>query len=328
MAGLSRRTLLKGALALPAAAALGGCAGTVVQAGDLSRLRILVPASPGGGWDTTSRELQRTIQREGIARNVQVFNVEGAGGIIGLGQLARENDDALLMTMGLVMLGAILTNESDTTLEDVTPIARLTGEQEVIVVPGDSPFETVADFVEAWAADPRGQPVAGGSAGGSDQILAGLVAQAAGIDPKLINYIPYSGGGESLAALLGGQVAAGISGVGEYAPQVASGDLKGLATSGTEPTKQLPDVPTLTDEGIDVELINWRGVMARPGMSEGARSDLTDLVAQAHDSDEWQDVLDTQGWDDEYLPGDEYGTFIEEEQDRVREILVSIGLVQ
>jgi putative tricarboxylic transport membrane protein len=328
MAELSRRTLLKGALAIPAGLVLGGCAGTVVQAGDLSRLRILVPASPGGGWDTTSRELQRTIQREGIARNVQVFNVEGAGGIIGLGQLARENDDALLMTMGLVMLGAVLTNESDTTLEDVTPIARLTGEQEIVVVPGDSPYQTVDDFVEAWLADPRGQPIAGGSAGGTDQILAGLMAQAVGVDPKQINYIPYSGGGESLAALLGGQVAAGISGVGEYAEQVNSGDLRALATSGTEPTEQLPDVPTLIDEGIDVELINWRGVMARPDMSEEARADLIDLVTQVHDSDQWEEVLETQGWDDEFLPGDEYGTFIADEQDRVREILVSIGLVQ
>jgi putative tricarboxylic transport membrane protein len=328
MAGLSRRSMLKGLLAIPAGAVVGGCAGTVVQTGDLSRLRILVPASPGGGWDTTSRELQRTIQREGIARNVQVFNVEGAGGIIGLGQLARESDDALLMTMGLVMLGAVLTNESPTTLEDVTPIARLTGEQEILVVPGDSPFETVADFVEAWLSDPRGQPIAGGSAGGTDQILAGLMAQAVGVDPKSINYIPYSGGGESLAALLGGQVAAGISGVGEYAEQVNSGDLRGLATSGTEPTQQLPDVPTLIDEGIDVELINWRGVMARPDMSEEARTDLIELVTDVHDSDQWADVLETQGWDDEFLPGGEYGQFIVEEQDRVKEILVSIGLVR
>ncbi|HEU0103813.1 MAG TPA: tripartite tricarboxylate transporter substrate binding protein [Mycobacteriales bacterium] len=323
--GLSRRSLLLGALLAPLAA---GCAGTVVKPGDLSRLRVMAPASPGGGWDTTSRVLQRVIQREGLARNVQVFNVEGAGGIIGLGQLAREDDDALVMTMGLVMLGAVLTNKSAVTLTDVTPVARLTGEAEIVVVPASSPYRTMQDFVTDWSRNPRAVPVAGGSAGGSDQILAGLVAQATGVDPRQINYIPYSGGGESLAALLGGQVSAGISGIGEYSEQVRSGDLRALAVSGPEPSGQLPEVPTLRDQGIEVELTNWRGLMARPGMAEEARSDLIALVASVRESDEWQEALDNRGWDDEFLPGEDFGAFLADEQTRVRDILVGIGLVR
>jgi len=287
----------------------------------------MAPASPGGGWDQTSRVLQRTLQTDGLARNVQVFNVEGAGGTIGLGQLARETDDALVMTMGLVMVGAVLTNDSSTTLADVTPIARLTGESEILVVPADSPYESMADFVEAWAADPRGQPVAGGSAGGSDQILAGLVAQATGVDPRQVNYIAYSGGGESLAALLGNQVAIGISGIGEYAEQVRSGDLKALAVSGTERSDQLPDVPTLMEQDIDVELVNWRGLMARPGMSDDARDDLVRLITDAHDTEEWAGVLDTNGWDDEFLTGEDYAEFLRSEDERVRVVLTNLGLV-
>lgn len=321
---VSRRTFLMGALALPV---LAGCAGTVTRPGDLSRLRVMAPASPGGGWDQTSRVLQRTLQTEGLARNVQVFNVEGAGGTIGLGQLSRESDDALVMTMGLVMVGAVLTNDSAVTLDDVTPIALLTGESEIFVVPGDSPYETMADFVEAWAADTRGLPVAGGSAGGSDQIVAGLVAQATGVDPRQINYIAYSGGGESLAALLGNQVAIGVSGVGEYAEQVRSGDLKALAVSGVERSDQLPDVPTLMEQDIDVELSNWRGLMARPDMSEDARSDLIQLITDAHDTQEWAEALDTNGWEDEFVTGDEYGDFLASEQERVEVILADLGLV-
>ena len=287
----------------------------------------MAPASPGGGWDQTSRVLQRTLQTDGLARNVQVFNVEGAGGTIGLGQLARETDDALVMTMGLVMVGAVLTNDSSTTLADVTPIARLTGESEILVVPADSPYESMADFVEAWAADPRGQPVAGGSAGGSDQILAGLVAQATGVDPRQVNYIAYSGGGESLAALLGNQVAIGISGIGEYAEQVRSGDLKALAVSGTERSDQLPDVPTLMEQDIDVELVNWRGLMARPGMSDDARDDLVRLITDAHDTEEWAGVLDTNGWDDEFLTAEDYAEFLRSEDERVRVVLTDLCLV-
>lgn len=322
---LSRRTLLAGALAAPA---LVGCAGTVVQPGDLSRLRIMAPASPGGGWDTTARTMQRVIQSTGLARNVQVFNVEGAGGTIGLGQLARQDDDALLMMMGLVMVGAVETNESATTLADVTPVAQLLGEPEIIVAPADSPYATLQDFVDAWGADPRALPVAGGSAGGADQILAGLVAQAGGVDPAQINYIPYSGGGESLAALLGGQVALGISGIGEYAPQVLSGDLVGLAVSGAERSDQVPDVPTIVEGGLDVELLNWRGLMARPGMSDEARADLVDLVQRAHDTDEWREALADNGWDDTFVVGDEYAEFLRSEEERVREVLTEIGLVE
>jgi putative tricarboxylic transport membrane protein len=288
----------------------------------------MAPASPGGGWDTTSRILQRVIQRERLARNVQVFNVEGAGGIIGLGQLAREGDDALLMMMGLVMLGAVLTNDSAVTLTDVTPIARLTGESEIVVVPAESRHRTMAGFVAAWRRNPRRMPIAGGSAGGSDQILAGLIAQAADVDPRRINYIPYSGGGESLAALLGNQVAAGISGVGEYAAQVRSGDLRALAVSGAERSSRLPGTPTLREQDLDVELSNWRGVMARPGMGAKARADLTALVTAAHDSARWREALEGQGWDDAFLAGDSYGRFLADEQRRVREILAGIGLVR
>jgi putative tricarboxylic transport membrane protein len=325
---VSRRSFLAGTVAVPVLGALAGCAGTVVQPGDLSRLRIMAPASPGGGWDSTARVMQRVIQSSGLARNVQVFNVEGAGGVIGLGQLAREDDDALLMMMGLVMVGAVDTNDSSTRLTDVTPIARLIGETELIVAAADAPFDDIDGFVEAWAADPSGTPIAGGSAGGTDQILAGLLAAAAGIDPSQINYIPYSGGGESLSALLGGQVSAGISGTADYGPQVQSGDLVGLAVSTAERSDQVPDVPTLIESGFDVEVTNWRGLMARPGMSTGAREDLTQLVVDAHDSDEWQEALENNGWLDLLLTGDEYGEFLAEEETRVREILVEIGLVE
>jgi len=325
---LSRRSFLAGTVAAPALAALAGCAGTVVQPGDLSRLRMMVPASPGGGWDTTARTLQRVIQQAGVARNVQVFNVEGAGGTIGLGQLAREDDDALLMMMGLVMVGAIDTNDSRFRLDDVTPIAQLIAETELIVVPAESPYDDLESFVQAWAADPRGTPIAGGSAGGTDQILAGLLAQAAGIDPLLVNYIPYSGGGESLSALLGNQVAAGISGTADYGSQVTSGRLKGLAVSTAERSDQVPDVPTIIESGFDVEVTNWRGLMARPGMGEGARKDLIALVQEAHDSEEWAQALDNNGWLDTFQTGDDYGDFLAEEETRVRQVLTEIGLIE
>lgn len=334
MVGLAATALLVSACASddggtePATGNTGETGGTALS-WPTEQLRIMAPAAPGGGWDQTSRALQEVIDSEGLAPDgVEVFNVEGAGGTIGLSQLAGENSESIVMTMGLVMVGAIRTNDSPRTLEDVTPIARLTAEQEVIVVPADSPYQTLADFTDALLEDPGSVAIAGGSAGGTDNILAGLIAQDIGADPAAINYIAYSGGGESLAALLGGQVAAGISGVAEYAGQVEEGALRALAVSGSEPSSQLPDVQTLTEQGVNVELLNWRGIVAPPDIDEETVAAMVDFFTQVNESQAWQDVVETNGWENTFLTGDEFATFIDEETTRIEGVLADIGLIE
>ena len=192
----------------------------------------MAPADPGGGWDGTARAMAASMEGAGLAKSTQVSNVPGAGGTIGLAQLANEKSEDYLMVMGLVMVGAIETNQSKATLDDVTPIARLTAEDEIIVVPAKSPYQTITDLTDDLAANGRKVAIAGGSAGGTDHIVAGLLTEAAGATPKDLNYIAYSGGGETLAALLGNKVSAGISGVSEYAEQVKAGKLRALAVTG------------------------------------------------------------------------------------------------
>lgn len=304
----------------------GGGTGDSSAGKPLAKLRIMAPADPGGGWDSTSREAQKAMQGAQAARRVEVFNVPGAGGTIGLAQLANNpKDDQLLMTMGLVMVGAIVTNKSKTTLADVTPIARLTSEQEIIVVPAKSPYKTLQDFVDAWKADPGKLPIAGGSAGGTDQILAGLVAQKAGADPKKVNYVAFSGGGEALSSLLGGKVAAGISGVSEFASQIEAGKLRGLAVSGDERVPGL-DVPTLKEAGVDVSLTNWRGMVAPKSISKDQQETLIDAVTKMHGSSQWQAALKKNGWDDDFAAGDEFTSYLRSEEQRVTEVLKQIGL--
>ena len=293
----------------------------------LARLEITAPAAPGGGWDSTSRAAGEVLQSEGLAKSVQVVNVPGAGGTIGLAKLANsKGKGATLMTMGLVMVGAVETNKSKATLDDVTPIARLTSEQEAIVVPASSPYKTLQDFVAAWKTNPGKLAIAGGSAGGTDQILAGLVAQAAGIDPRKVNYIAYSGGGEALAAILGGKVAAGISGVSEFTDQVKAGKMRALAVSGGERVDGF-DAPTIKESGLDVELTNWRGMVAPAGISDSDKKALADAVQKMHDSDAWKAQLDKNGWDDAFQPADEFASFLASEKTRIAEVLTSLGLV-
>lgn len=291
-------------------------------------LRIMAPASPGGGWDTTSRLMQSVLQETGIVPQVEVFNVEGAGGTIGLAQLAssERGQGDLLMMMGLVMTGAVLTNDSAVTLAETTPIASLTAEYEVVAVPANSPFQTLDDLLAALREDPGAVSWAGGSAGGTDHILAALIAQAAGVDPAQLNYIPYSGGGEALAAVLGSQVSAGVTGYGEWAGSIESGDLRALALSSPERVEGI-DVPTLIEQGIDIELANWRGVVAPPDLDDAEREALIAVVDEMHATPEWAAVLEENNWADVYRSGNEFAAYLESEDERVGEILVDIGLV-
>ncbi|TXR57867.1 Bug family tripartite tricarboxylate transporter substrate binding protein [Quadrisphaera setariae] len=331
-----RSRALRAALAGVGAAALlatAACASGTASAGSggdgaaksVNRLEIMAPADPGGGWDQTARAMGSAIEADDLAKSVQVSNVGGAGGTVGLAELKNERSEDFLMVMGLVMVGAVETNKSQATLEDTTPLARLTSEDEIIVVPANSPYQTIADLVAAMKSEGRGVSIAGGSAGGTDNILAGMLAQEAGVPASDLNYIAYSGGGESLAALLGNQVSAGISGVGEYAKQVEAGELRALAVSGAERVDGV-DAPTLKEAGYDIEFTNWRGVVAPPGISEEAEEKLEALVDDMHGSKAWTDLVATNGWTDDYLSGEEFETFLGEEQTRIAGVLKEIGL--
>ena len=309
---------------IAAAAACGGRSGAAPEV-----LTILAPASPGGGWDQTARAMQAALQEDGATGSVRVVNVAGAGGTIGLAQFVNagaNRGDALLVT-GLIMVGAVLTNRSAVTLEATTPIARLTGDYELLVVPADSPYDDLAAFVEAWKQDPGALAIAGGSAGGTDHMLAGLLAARVGMDPTTINYVPHSGGGESIASILGAQVAAGINGVSELAPFVAAGRLRALAISSAE---RLPgrQVPTFREQGVDLTLTNWRGVVGPPDLEDDRLAALTARIDALRQSPAWQASLARNDWIDLYLAGPAFETFLDEERARAAAVLDSIGLLE
>src|SRR5262245_45028045 len=292
-------------------------------------LKIMAPAAPGGGWDQTARSMQQALVAAGAAKSAQVINVPGAGGTVGLAQFVNgsKGDGNQLMVNGFVMVGAILTNRSPVSLDQVTPIARLTEETQVMVVPANSPIKTAKDLAEAVKKDVSKVTFAGGSAGGVDHIMAALFAGAAGADASKVNYVPFSGGGESLAAIMGGKVTAGISGWGEYEGQVKSGRLRAI---GVTSPQRLPgvDVPTFKEQGIDLVLTNWRSVVAPPGINDAQKKALSEAIDKMVKSPAWKEVLKQKGWDDAYMPSEEFAKFLKEEQARVRSVLQSVGLVK
>jgi putative tricarboxylic transport membrane protein len=284
----------------------------------LPALTIIAPAAPGGGWDQLAREMQRELERQALVRMVQVENVPGAAGTIGLAQFinGRRGDGGALLVNGLVMLGAVLWNQSPVSITQVTPIARLTGEYEVIAVPATSPHRDMQSLVRALRENPAAVSWGGGSAGGTDHILAGLIVAAANVDPGRTNYIAFSGGGEAVTALLGGQVTAGISGYSEFAQHIESGRLRAIGISSP---RRLPDldVSSLVEQGLDVELENWRAVVAPPGLDEGQRQTLAGVVERMAHSEAWRATLTRRRWTDSYLAGSAFDQFLDAERVRV-----------
>lgn len=328
-----------------AALALTGCSGDSAPSGggdsggdgdsgspSIASISVIAPADPGGGWDQTARTVAQVLTSEGLVDRAPVTNIGGAGGTVGLASLATEKDPNTLMVTGLVMVGAVETNESSTRIEDTTPIARLTEEALVVVVPADSEYETLEDLVEGIVENGKSVTVTGGSAGGADHILAGMLLTEAGVAPEdmgdTLNYIPNSGGGEAVTMLLGNQVAAGISGVGEFVEQINAGSLRALAVSSEAPVPALPDTPTIVDSGYDLVLTNWRGLLAPGGISDEEAAALTAVVDELVQTDAWKSELETRGWDDAYLSGAEFDSYLATNIEEVKGTLKTIGLIE
>jgi putative tricarboxylic transport membrane protein len=288
-------------------------------------LKMMIPANPGGGWDQTGRNLAAAMQGAKLVSGVQFDNKGGAAGTIGLAQFVNsaKGDPNAVMIGGMVMVGGIILNKSPVNLSQVTPIARLTSEWEVIVVPANSPHKTMADLVKALKDNPGKVSWGGGSAGGTDHILVGLIAKDVGVDPAKINYVPFKGGGEAIAAILGGHVTAGVSGIGEFAEQIKAGKMRALAQSAP---KKVEGIPSLKEQKINVELGNWRGIFGAPGITPQQRDALVKLVRSATETPAWKGTLEKLGWEPWFLGGEEYKKFLEEDTKRVAAIIESLGL--
>lgn len=308
---------------LAAVMALGACSGS----GDNAQVRIMVPNSPGGGYDTTARVAAKIVEDEKINDTVEVYNLEGAGGTTGLAKMVgSKGKDGELMLMGLGVVGAVYTNQSESTLADTTPIARLISEPDIVVVPADSPYETLDDLITAWKKSPGDFPVGGGSSpGGPDHLAAHLTAQAIGVTPTDVNYVVYDGGGPLLAGMLSGEVEVGVSGLGEYKDQIQAGQLRVLGVTSAERVDGF-EAPTLTEQGVDLEFTNWRGLVAPPGIDDAERDRLVGMVEDLHGTQAWEDAMAENGWTDALLTGDEFGTYMTDQDEQVKGLLSELGL--
>jgi len=290
-------------------------------------LKVLIGANPGGGFDQTGRGIGAAMLAAGAAKRVTYENRGGAGGTIALAQFVNtdKGNPAALIVTGAVMVGAIETNRPPVTLKNATPIARLFADTMIVVVPAASPIGSLKDLLDRLRSSPGAVSWGGGSRGSIDHILAGLLAKAAGVDPTKVNYVPFAGGGEAKAAILGGHVTVGIAGVSEFAADVEAGRMRALGVSSATRVRGLP---TFREQGVDVEIHNWRGVYGPPGLSPEQRAALTAAVVKGAASPAWQDSLRRNDWTPFLLTGDEFGRYVEAESVRLGAMLREIGVVR
>ncbi|WP_218242907.1 Bug family tripartite tricarboxylate transporter substrate binding protein [Comamonas fluminis] len=321
---MRRDTFLKSLAALAAAGALP------LSAQAAAAIKMMLPANPGGGWDTTGRALGKALQDAGVASSVTYDNKGGAAGAIGLAQFVNgsKGDPNAMMVMGAVMLGGIITGKPPVNLSQATPLARLTSEYNVFVLPANSPYKSMAEVVAQLKKDPGSIKWGGGSRGSTEHIAAAMIAREVGVDPAKINYVAFRGGGEAISAILGGNVTVGGSGFSEFAEYISTGKMKPIGvTAGQRLKGAAASIPTLKEQGINVEIGNWRGVYGAPGISKAQRDELVAQIEKATKSKAWAEALQKNDWTPAWLGGDAFGKFVDDEFASLRATMAKSGMI-
>jgi putative tricarboxylic transport membrane protein len=290
--------------------------------------KIMIGAAPGGGYDQTGRGIGKALLVAGLADSVTYENKGGAGGTIGLAQFANasKGEPNAMIVVGAIMVGAIVQNKPPITLTNVTPVARLLAEYNVFVVPANSPIKSMKDVVAQMQKDPASVKWGGGSKGSVDHVSVAMIAREAGVDVSKLNYVPFKGGGEAVIAILGGHVTVGTSGLAELEEFIKAGKLRPIAI--TAPTRlKGVDVPTLKEQGINVEIGNWRGVYGAAGITPEQRKALVDKIGKATKTKAWAETLEKNNWTPALLSGDDFGRFVDEDHARVRALMVKLGML-
>ena len=322
--GTKPRFITMATAALAATLSVGAAAAELPET-----IHFLVPGGAGGGWDGTARGTGEALTKSGLVEGASYENMSGGGGgkaIAYLIETADRQADTLMVNSTPIVLRS-LRGRFPQSFRDLTPIAAIIGDYAAFVVPSDSKFQTWGDVVEAYKADPKSVKIAGGSVrGGMDHLVVAMAFQAAGADPNTVGYVSYDAGGKALAGLLSGETQVLSTGLGEALAQVKAGQLRVLGITAPERIADAPDVPTLKEQGFDVEFVNWRGFFAAPGLAPERAKAYAEVLGKMYDTPEWEVVRKRNGWVNIYKPGDQFVVFLEAQEKAMKDLLNQLGI--
>ncbi len=320
----------RGMFALVGAAFAIGLAGQPAIAAEIDKLHFLIPGGAGGGWDGTARGTGEALTKSGLVGSASYENMSGGGGGKAIGYLIEnaESNYGTIMVNSTPIVIRSLTKVFPQNFRDLTLIAGTIGDYAAFVVHKDSPLNSFSDLHSAYQADPRSVAIGGGSVpGGMDHLVAAMAMEAAGEDPTVLKYIPYDAGGKAMAALLSGEIKALSTGFSEAIALAEAGEVKIIAVTSSERVPAFPDVPTLKEQGVDAEFVNWRGFFGAPGMPEETAQAYRDVLAKMYDTAEWEEVRNRNGWANIHNSGDDFRAFLEAQEKQVGDLMKKLGFL-
>ncbi len=296
----------------------------------IESIHFLIPGGAGGGWDGTARGTGEALTKAGLVGSATYENMSGGGGGKAIGYLFENADSnhGTLMVNSTPIVIRSLTGRFPQSFRDLTMIAGTIGDYAALVVKADSDINSFNDLVDIYNKDPQELAIAGGSVpGGMDHLVPALAFKAAGADPTQVVYLPFDAGGEAMAALLSGEADALSTGFGEAIELAKAGEVRVLAVTAEERLPDAPDVSTFKEQGIDATFVNWRGFFAAPGLPDDQRDAYIKVLGDMYDTQEWETVRARNGWVNIYNPGDEFTTFLEQQEKILKDLMTELGFL-
>ena len=262
----------------------------------MDKLHFLIGGGAGGGWDGTARGTGEALTKAGMLGSASFENMSGGGGGKALAYLINTKPENTILVQSTPLVLRSITRHKGyvagdgvLSYKDVTPIAGVIGDYGAIAVAKNLPFKNFADVVAAYKKDPKSVKMAGGSVRGSmDHLIGALAFQEAGANPNDVIYVPYDAGGKALAGLLSGETQILSTGLGEV--MGARDQVRIIGITAPERVSDAPEVPTLKEQGFDVQFVNWRGFFGPPGMDKSMKKKIAKMLGDVQKTPEWEVV--------------------------------------
>ncbi len=296
----------------------------------MDSIHFLIPGGAGGGWDGTARGTGEALTESGLVGSASYENMSGGGGGVAIAYMIEnsESQHGTLMVNSTPIVIRSLTGVFPQSFRDLTLIAGTIGDYAALVVNTDSPIQSMDDLLAAYRADNSAVAIGGGSVpGGMDHLVAAMVMQAAGEDPLDVRYIPYDAGGAAMAGLLSGEIQALSTGFSEAVDLANAGEVRILGVTSPDRVGAYEDAPTMMEQGIDVEFVNWRGFFGAPSLTDAEAQAYRDVLAAMYDTEEWEAVRARNGWVNIHNSGDDFRTFLEAQETAIGDLMRTLGFL-
>lgn len=290
-------------------------------------VEIVAPASPGGGWDTTARAIQKIMIDENLtSQNVNVINKPDGGGEVGWQYLKSRNPNTIAINSSLLLSNKEL-DLSDLSTDNFTPIAIMATEWISLTASKQSNLQSGKEVMDKLKKDPESLTIGvAPGLGNNDHLAFVQAAKASGVDVDKLDFLVYKSGGDLQTALLGGHVDVASTAVSEVKEQHQTGKLKMLAVTSDKRIEGIEDVPTWKEQGLDVVFPHWRGVMGPKNMNAEQRHYWDKTMKKIVESDQWQTIRQNNDWENFYKDSEESERFLKEQRKKYKKLVEDSGL--